>query len=179
MARIPYVDTTTAPEKVAELLAKLPDMNVLRMLAHAAPEFRHFITFSDALLRKSAVNKWLLELAILRVGHLSCAPYEVQQHEPLAAAVGGTAEKIAAIAIWPATDVFDETETAVLRYTDDVVANVRASDATFDALSASMDHQQMVELTMGIGFYMMVSRLLNTFDVDLETADGPALSLDR
>ncbi len=179
MARIPYVDPAKAPEKVAELLGKLPDMNVLRMLSHATPEFRHFITFSDALLRKSAVNKWLLELAILRVGHLSDAPYEVQQHEPLAAAVGGTPEKIAAIAAWPDTEVFDEVETAVLRYTDDVVENVRASDGTFNVLSAFMDHQQMMELTMGIGFYMMVSRLLNTFDVDLEEADGPALSLDR
>ncbi|MDF1722531.1 MAG: carboxymuconolactone decarboxylase family protein [Minwuia sp.] len=179
MARIPYVDPASAPEKVAELMKKLPDMNVMRMMAHAAPEFRHFITFSDALLRKSAVDKWLLELAILRVGHLSDAPYEVQQHEPLAAAVGGSPEKIAAIAAWPESDVFDDMEQAVLRYTDDVVVNVRASDATFDALARSMSHQQMVELTMGIGFYMMVSRLLNTFDVDLETGDGPVLSLDR
>ena len=179
MARIPYVDPADAPEKVADLLQQLPAMNVFRMLAHAAPEFRRFVAFSDALLRKSAVDKWLLELAILRVGHLSSAPYEIQQHEPMAAAVGGTAEKIAAIASWPGTDVFDEVETLILRYTDDVVANVRASDATFRPLAERMDHQQMVELTMGIGCYMMVSRLLNTFDVDLEAADGPAITLDR
>lgn len=179
MARIPYVDPAEAPEKVAELLRQLPAMNVFRMLAHAAPEFRRFVAFSDALLRKSAVDKWLLELAILRVGHLSGAAYEIQQHEPMAAAVGGTAEKIAAIADWPDTAVFDEVETLVLRYTDDVVANVRAGDATFGPLSAHMNHQQMVELTMAIGCYMMVSRLLNTFDVDLEAADGPAITLDR
>ena len=70
-------------------------------------------------------------------------------------------------------------KTLVLRYTDDVVANVRASDATFRPLAERMDHQQMVELTMGIGCYMMVSRLLNTFDVDLEAADGPTITLDR
>ena len=179
MARIPYVDPADAPERIADLLQQLPAMNVFRMLAHAAPEFRRFISFSDALLRKSAVDKWLLELAILRVGHLSGAPYEIQQHEPMAAAVGGTPEKIAAIADWPETDAFNEVETLVLRYTDDVVANVRAGDETFQPLSAHMDHQQMVELTMAIGCYMMVSRLLNTFDVDLEAADGPSISLDR
>ena len=179
MARIPYVDPATAPEKVADLLQQLPAMNVFRMLAHAAPEFRRFVSFSDALLRKSAIDKWLLELAILRVGHLSNAPYEIQQHEPMAAAVGGAPEKIAAIGAWPDTDVFTEMECNVLRYTDDVVANVRAGDDTYQPLAESMSHQQLLELTMGIGFYMMVSRLLNTFDVDLEAADGPAITLDR
>ena len=97
-------------------------MNVFRMLAHAGPEFRQFIRFSDVLLRKSSVDKWLLELAILRVGHLSDAPYEINQHEALARAVGGTDAKIAAIGKWPDTDVFDDMEQLILHYTDELTA---------------------------------------------------------
>lgn len=179
MPRIPYVDPSEAPEEIAELMAKLPPMNVMRMLAHAAPEFRRFITFSDALLRKSDIDKWWLELAILRVGHLSKAPYEIHQHEALARAVGGTEEKIAAIGAWPKTDVFDADETLILKYTDDVVANVRAGDATFEPLRAKLSHQGLVELTMAIGFYMMVSRLLNTFDVEIEDGGDTTLTLER
>ncbi|WP_417514145.1 carboxymuconolactone decarboxylase family protein [Minwuia sp.] len=179
MARIPYVDPADAPEEIASLLAKLPPMNVMRMLAHAEPEFRKFVSFSDALLRKSDVDKWLLELAILRVGHLSEAPYEIHQHEALARAVGGTDDKIAAIADGANNDLFSEDEKLVLRYTDDVVRNVRASDATFKPLEAKLSHQGLVELTMAIGFYMMVSRLLNTFDVEIEDGGDTTLTLER
>jgi AhpD family alkylhydroperoxidase len=179
VARIPYVEPADAPEEIAALLDRLPPMNVFRMLAHAEPEFRKFISFSDALLRKSDVDKWLLELAILRVGHLSDAPYEINQHEALARAVGGTDEKIAAIANWPDTDVFTAEEVLVLRYTDDVVRNVRASDETFEPLRDRLSAQGLVELTMAIGFYMMVSRLLNTFDVDIEDGGDTTLTLER
>lgn len=179
MSRIPYLDPADAPEDVAGLLAKLPPMNVFRMLAHAGPEFRKFISFSDTLLRKSCVDKWLLELAILRVGHLSAAPYEINQHEALARAVGGTDEKIGAIGRWPAESPFNAEEELVLAYTNDVVANVRASDATFLPLQKCLTSQGLVELTMAIGFYMMVSRLLNTFDVDIEDGGNTTLTLER
>jgi len=179
MPRIPYVEPAQAPEEIADLLKRLPPMNVFRMLAHAGPEFRKFISFSDALLRKSDVDKWLLELAILRVGHLSGAPYEIHQHEALARAVGGTEEKIAAIGAWPDSDAFTDEEALVLAYTDDVVANVRASDATFQPLQERLSDQGLVELTMAIGFYMMVSRLLNTFDVEIEDGGETTLTLQR
>lgn len=179
MARIPYVDPAEAPEDIAALLAKVPPINVMRMLAHAAPEFRRFVSFSDALLRKSDIDKWWLELAILRVGHLSNAPYEIFQHEALARAVGGPDEKIAAVGRWPETGVFDADEELILAYTDDVVNNVRASDATFEPLRAKLSHQGLVELTMAIGFYMMVSRLLNTFDVEIEADGKSRINLER
>lgn len=179
MARIPYVDPDTAPEDVAKILGKVPPINVMRMLAHAGPELRGFLNFSQALLSKSDIDKWWLELAILRVGHLSKAPYEIFQHEALARAVGGPDEKIAAIGKWPETDVFDADEELILRYTDDVVHNVRASDETFRPLEARLSHQGLVELTMAIGCYMMVSRLLNTFDVEIEADGKTRIHLDR
>ena len=55
-----------------------------------------------------------------------------------------------------------------MRYTDDVVQNVRASDATFKPLIEQLSLQEMQELTVTIGYYMMVSRFLETFDVDIE-----------
>jgi len=56
-----------------------------------------------------------------------------------------------------------------MRFTDDVVANVRASDATFEPLHARLSLQELQELTVTIGYYMMVCRFLETFGVDLET----------
>lgn len=180
MARIPYYDPANASEDYAKLLAKLPqDINVMRMLSHAEPELKPFLKFTDAILRKSAIRKWYLELALLRVGHLSKAAYEIHQHEHIAKGVGGTPEKIAAIAEGATSPVFDEHEKEILRYTDDVVQNVRASDYTFVPLSKRHTHQEMIELTMGIGCYMMVSRLLNTFDVEIEEGGDKLVQIPR
>ena len=68
----------------------------------------------------------LRELAILRVGRLSRAAYEVFQHERIAREAGVTDDKIAALR--DATieaPAFSDNEKAVLRFTDDVVRNVR------------------------------------------------------
>jgi alkylhydroperoxidase family enzyme len=61
----------------------------------------------------------------------------------------------------------------VMRYTDDVVLNVRASDATFKPLMERLSLQEMHELMITIGFYMMVSRFLETYDIQIE-APGTA-----
>ena len=48
---------------------------------------------------------------------------------------------------------------------------MRASDATFDPLHEALSLQELEELTVTIGFYMLVSRYLETFGVDIEDGD--------
>jgi hypothetical protein len=69
---------------------------------------------------------------------------------------------------WQATD----NEKAVLRFTDDVVRNVKASDKTLKAVQAFLSPGAVVELTLTIGYYMMVCRFLETTGVEGE--DGQA-----
>jgi alkylhydroperoxidase family enzyme len=56
-----------------------------------------------------------------------------------------------------------------MRFTDDVVANVRAGDDTFAPLLEQLTVRELQELVMTIGCYMAVSRFLETFGVDIET----------
>jgi len=56
----------------------------------------------------------------------------------------------------------------VMKFTDDVVHNVRASEASFVPLQERLSLQEMQELTVTIGFYMMVSRYLETFGIEVE-----------
>jgi 4-carboxymuconolactone decarboxylase len=98
------------------------------------------------------------------------AAYEVQQHEEICRRLGMSDALIAAIHVGPAAPEFDEMQRLIMAFTDDVVLNVRASDATWTPLSTRLSAQEMQELTVTIGFYMMASRFLETFDVDLETA---------
>src|SRR5258708_8639352 len=138
MPRIPYYDVDQATGKQAEFLAKLgTGMNINRMLANSENGIKGFARMGNALLHRCELDPQLRELAILRVGRLSRAAYEVFQHERIAREVGVEEAKIAALrdATIEAT-AFTDNDKAVLRFTDDVVRTVRASDKTPTALQA-------------------------------------------
>ena len=170
MPRIPYFDVEQATGRHAEFLDKLkPHMNIMRMLANSESGLKGFTRMGNALLNRSELDPTLRELAILRVGRLSRAAYEVFQHERIAREAGVAEEKIAALrdATIEAA-AFTDNEKAVLRYTDDVVRNVKASDRTLKAVQAFLTPGAVVELTLTIGYYMMVCRLLETTGVEGE-----------
>ncbi len=168
MPRIPYFDMAEADEALRKAVASRPPLNIYRMLAHSGPAAVGFLKLGGALLRENQLDSRLRELAILRVGILCRAGYEVFQHKRVARTVGVEDEKIAALEDGPDHPVFDDLERKVLRYTDQVVLNVKAGDSTFDALAQAMSHRELAELTITIGYYMMVSRFLENFEVEIE-----------
>ncbi len=169
MARIPYFDTTKATGRAAEAYKKLGPLNIFRMLGHSGEMVSGFTKLGTQILNFASLDPVLREIAIIRVGILSKATYEVHQHEAIARRLGMNAALIAAIREGPGAAAFDEAQREVMAFTDDVVANVRASDATFKPLEARLDYKQLQELVITIGYYMLVSRFLETFDVDIET----------
>ena len=173
MARIPYPDPATLSPETSGFLAKLPPLNIFRMMAGGEGLLRAFSGLGTHLLYKTALDPVLREIAIVRVGVLSKASYEVQQHEAISRSIGMSDELLAAIRTGADAPAFDDLQRLVVRYTDDVVANVRASDETFDALAARLPVQELQELTVTIGFYMAVSRYLETFGVDIEETGTP------
>lgn len=168
MSRIPYFDIEMAPDVIKEQLKTRKPLNIYRMLAHATTVAPGFLMMGRGLLRESELDSQLRELAILRVGILSGAGYEVHQHKRVAASVGVSETKIAAIEVGATAPAFGELEKLVLAFTDEVVLNVKASDALFEDLLGRLNHRQMAELVLTIGFYMMVCRFLENFEVDIE-----------
>ena len=170
MSRIPYYEVESATGKHAEFLGKLkPHLNIYRMLANSEAGLKGFTRMGNALLHRCELDPTLRELAILRVGRLSRAAYEVFQHERIAREAGVADDKIAALrdATIEAA-AFSDHEKAVLRFTDDVVRNVRASDRHLKAVQAFLSPGALVELTLTIGYYMMVCRFLETAGVEGE-----------
>ncbi|HEY8554445.1 MAG TPA: carboxymuconolactone decarboxylase family protein [Burkholderiales bacterium] len=168
MPRIPYFDLEQAPEEIKQHLASRHPLNIYRMLAHATTAAPGFLRLGRALLRESELDPRLRELAILRVGILSGAAYEVHQHKRVARLVGLEAEKIDAVARGAAAPVYDALEREVLAFTDEVVRNVKASDAVFHSLHRKLGDRRIVELLLTIGFYMMVCRFLENLEVEIE-----------
>lgn len=168
MARIPYFDPADATGRAAEAYKKLPPLNIFRMLGHSGDMLDAFTKFGNAILMYSDLDPILREIAIVRVGVLKKGAYEVHQHERISRQIGMPEEKIRAIHEGPEAAAFSEIEKMVMRLTDDIVANTRASDATFDPLLEKLQARQMQELVLTIGFYTAVCYFLETFDVDIE-----------
>ena len=168
MLRIPYLDIAQATPEYRDMLKGRYDLNLYRMLPHATTIAPGFLRMGGAILRESAIDPQLREIAILRVGFLSHASYEVHQHKRVARKIGLSDAKIAALENDPESTVFSALEKLVIRYTDEVVRHVKASDALFNELLAQLDNRRMAELTLTIGFYMAVSRFLENFEVEIE-----------
>ncbi|HJQ57936.1 MAG TPA: carboxymuconolactone decarboxylase family protein [Vineibacter sp.] len=167
MARIPYYDPSTRDPKFNELVGKLGGIGIYRMMAHAEGALKGFGRLGNALLFNGRLDPVLREIAIIRVGRLSRASYEVFQHERIGRKVGMSDAMIAALRDGGEAP-FNDLQKLVLRLTDEIVTNVKASDATFAALDKAIGHEAMVELVIAIGYYMMVSRFLENFEVDGE-----------
>ncbi|KQC06081.1 MAG: hypothetical protein APR62_08510 [Smithella sp. SDB] len=171
MARIPYFtaqDAKTDPNKLA-LLGKEPQMNIFKIVTHATyPIARKFITLPASVLINGKVDPILREMAIVRVGILCHSEYEVHQHLKVSRWVGMPEEKIAALTVGSTATVFSEVECLVLRFTEEMVQYYKVSDKTFNALSKHFSHEELVELSIAVGCYMMISIFLNTFEVDIE-----------
>ncbi|RYD95692.1 MAG: carboxymuconolactone decarboxylase family protein, partial [Sphingomonadales bacterium] len=132
------------------------------------PVFRGFAALSSGFMSQEApLDPKLREIAILRVGYLSNASYEVFQHEALARYVGHSDGAIAAIKAGDGAPL-GEVGAAVLAFTDDLVKNVRASDASLAAVRKHLDDTQVIDLILVTGMYMMVSRFLETTGVEID-----------
>ncbi len=174
MARLPYVDPKTAPPHVRDAFERLPvQLNIFRMMAHAETNFRPLLRLGASILGDQKLSPRLRELAILQVARLSPAEYEWIQHVPIGKAAGLSHEQIAALERGETeSPLFDPVEQLVLRFTTEVVRDVRASDSAFSEMQAHFSPQEIVELILAIGYYMTMARLMETTGIDIEAAGG-------
>lgn len=174
MARVKILQKDEVDPIAREMFQKSEDttgrvMNLFRVLAHSPKICRDWNRMGATILLKGELDKRLMELAVIRVGELAQSEYELRAHRALGMRFGLTQAQIDAAADWKNASVFDEVESLVLQYTDEVALNVRVSDATFARLQAQFNQREIVELTVTIGFYGMVARTLEALQVDLET----------
>ncbi len=176
VARIKPLDPADAPEDLQKLLEAMPPINIIRTVALAQNQAAPFLRFGTSVLTEQTLSAKLRELAILRVARLSHAEYEWVQHVPIALDVGATQEQVDALeADRPDAPCFDEQERAVLDYTTDVVHNVGAGDASHAAVAAFLSDREIIELVIAVGFYMLVARVMECSQIDLDPPVGPSI----
>jgi 4-carboxymuconolactone decarboxylase len=168
LARIPYPDPDSLPQIDKEFLAALPQLNISRMLAGSPSMFQPLTRVFSAYLNDGVLDAELREIVILRVGHLRNSEYEVVNHERAAAVVGMSQERIEALRPGGSLEPFSQQERQVIDFVDEVVTEGAASAESFAAVSQFMNAAELIELTVVIGVYTMVSQICATFEIELE-----------
>jgi 4-carboxymuconolactone decarboxylase len=170
MPRIPYADLERLSEDAKRFLGarRSPQGNVFRMIANAGQATAGYLGLGALLRQHLSIDLLLYEYIIVRVGNLSRAGYVIRQHEAFLRKQKVSEDVILALRVRPDSPVFSEAERAALRLVDEVVLNVRASEAAFKDAAAHFTPEQLMHIVMTAGQYMLTSRIVETFDVDLQ-----------
>jgi len=168
MARLPYADLqneATAPLAQRIIAERGSILHLYQMLLHSAPVAEGWLGYLTAIRQQSSLSGALRELVIIRVAQINRAPYEAEQHRPIALQEGVPSAKLDALDNWTDSVLFDDTERAALAYTDAMTRNVQVSDETFAQVTKAFEAQQLVELTATVAAYNMVSRFLEALQI--------------
>jgi alkylhydroperoxidase family enzyme len=177
MPRIPYPDLAKASPEVREMLGRLPaPANIFNMMAHAETCVKPMMKLGGTLLGKLELDPKLRELCLLHAVKLVGGEYEWVQHVSIARDLGCSDAQIAALSKGDdGAACFDAREKSALRFTREVVVDVRASDAALADLRKHLSEREIVELILMAGFYTTLARLTETLGVETEAPMGSAL----
>jgi 4-carboxymuconolactone decarboxylase len=177
MARLPYVapDGDVTDRIRQRRGGKLTALD--GVLLHSPPFADGWNGMLGAVRGASTLPADIRELAILRVASRNGADYEWVAHEPLARQAGLGDEQIAAIRGGGGGGGLSPAQWAALGYADAMTLHVTVPGEVFDAVRGHFSEQELLELTVTVAAYNMVSRVLVALEVSPgEDPFGPALS---
>ena len=173
MARLPYADLNNpeAVPLVARIVAERGSvLHLYQMLLHSPPVAEGWLSYLTAIRQQCALPAALRELVIMRVAILNNAPYEAEQHAPIALQSGVTQEQLDDLAQWSGSLRYTQAQRAVLALTDGMTKNVQVPAGLVDAARQFLTAREVVELVATIAAYNMVSRFLEALDIHSDDA---------
>jgi alkylhydroperoxidase family enzyme len=177
VARLPLIDPANTTGDIRASFDRMTvKLNIFRMMAHAEANMIPAMRFANSILHKQKLSHVNRELLILQVAHIEGGEYEWRQHVPIALGLGVSQPQIEAIERGDhAAAVFSEGEQALLAFGREVIENVRVPDAVFAVMRSHFSDQEIVESILTIGCYMMMARLTEATQTDLDAAAGMAV----
>ncbi|MDA0788012.1 MAG: carboxymuconolactone decarboxylase family protein [Proteobacteria bacterium] len=140
------------------------DLALFHVWAHVPDAFMAYTAFNGTVWRDEPDGFPLLqkEMAVVHASVLSNSSYEWGNHGASMLRRGGTQEQLdALVARQPDSDVFDETEKLILRFTTEVTLDGKASEENLTAMAELYTHKQVSQLVFAICAYMLNSRFAN------------------
>jgi AhpD family alkylhydroperoxidase len=183
MARIPYVDKDTASAEVRAIFTRLEQstttlfgrpfvLNVMRALAHSPVLLRRISSLGNAMLNDLHLDPKLRELAVLQLFRVNRCEYGFQQHVTIAKAVGVNDKQIANVGGYRTYPYYTDAERLALEYAEVVTRDLEVPDELFARVRSTFSDQEIVELTMVIAYWGMMSRFLVALEIEAEGKEG-------
>jgi alkylhydroperoxidase family enzyme len=175
MARVPYLEPSDLAPEDQDLLKRPISLN--KALANSPKAARAFSALGGYIRYGSKLDPRLRELAILQVGWLARSSYEWSHHVKLGHDFGVSDEDVQALIDDTAgrPTGLDALSKLVLRAAREMTVEGAMADATFAALQVELGNERVVDLTLAIGFYSAVVRVLATLQIDVEPDYMPYL----
>jgi len=177
MAHLPYADLGSAETRplVERIVAERGHvLHLYQMLLHSPPLAEGWLGYLTKVRQQLTLSGALRELVIMRVAHVNRAPYEAEQHAPIALKEGLTQPQLDALPQWQGSALFSPLQQAALRLADTMTRDVQVPAAVLDAVRAHLDDRQVVELVGTIAAYNMVSRFLEALQIHTPDERPPA-----
>ena len=143
-------------------------LNVLGTLAQHPALTRAYHTYNGHVLFATTLSERQRELLVLRVAAVRQCEYEWRQHVVLGRSVGLDGAEIARIAKGPGAGGWSPLEAAMLAAVDELLVEAEIADATWAALAAELDRQQLMDLVFTVGAYDVLAMALKSFRVELD-----------
>ena len=143
-------------------------LGVLGMLAHHPQLATAYHSFCGHALYGTTLTQRQRELIVLRVATVRGSEYEWAQHAVIAGDVGLDDAEVERIRTGPDADGWDPRDRALLAAVDELVADARIGDATWDVLARELGTQQIMDVVFTVGSYEVLAMALRTFDVQLD-----------
>ena len=164
--RVPPLPPRERDERQAALVAEAgAEFSVYTTLVRNTDVFADFLPLGRRLLHLSTLDPKERSLIILRVAWRCRAPYMFTHHDIIGRAAGLTDADLA--------EVLADSDNPLLRATDELIADRRVSDETWSDLLGRYPTEQIIEITMLAGFYVMLAGVLNSLGVRLEDGYSP------
>jgi alkylhydroperoxidase family enzyme len=167
IAPLPLEDRTQ--EQRALLAAVLGDRapNLFTTLVRHPALFRTWLAFCMRLLTNSVFPSRERELLIIRTAWLCGSTYELGHHLGLGADEGLTEHDLAAVT-GDGPPAWTPREQLLITAVDELHANHTIRDATWHELSPLLTTEQLIELPMLVGHYILLAGTLASLGVPLD-----------
>lgn len=168
MARIEYKKGNS--EKYEEVKKQIVEQrgyfpNLYKMLLHSESITLGWLNLMTAIRQKNSLNPLLREMIILRVAVLNNANYEFESHLPIALKLGLSKDDISLIKSDCPIYLDNETH-VVMHYTDEMTKNIQFNSAVVSNLKKYYNDKEILEITVTVASYNMVSRVLEALAID-------------
>jgi 4-carboxymuconolactone decarboxylase len=158
---------------IADLFARVASrhgrvLNIHRAVAHAPKVLRAQATYAAALREESSLPRSLQMLVVLRTAAVNGSAYEPSVHEAAALRLGVPADKLAALASWRSSPLFEPGERAALAFVEQMADRGEVDDATFVATTKAFSAQEIVELAAIVAWYVGNARFVRALRIEPE-----------